>query len=71
MLEYMDTNVVHLELDQDTDLMPHNQEVNQPTSPDLEAEKFPGDQGDTDILEDNPEADMHNILLEESQHMVM
>lgn len=67
----MDMNVVQLELDQDTDLMPHNQVVALPTSPDPEAEQVPSDQGDIDIFEDNLEAEMHNIYFEELQHKVM
>ena len=47
MLEQMDMDVVKLELDHDIDLMPQNQEVTPPTSPDLEAEQVPSDQGDT------------------------
>ena len=54
MVEHMDTNMVKLELYQDIDLMPQYQEVNPLTSLDLEAEQVPSDQGDTEILEDNP-----------------
>lgn len=68
MLEKIDTDVVQPELDQDIDLMPHNQDVTLPSSPDMEAEIVQSDQGDTDILEDNLEADVHNICFNESQH---
>ena len=71
MLEQMDTNVVQPELDLDIELMPKNQEVTPPASPDPEAKKFPSNQGDTEILEDNLEVDVHNISFEESQHIVV
>lgn len=67
----MDTDVFQLELDQDIGLMPRNQEVPPPASPDLGTEKVPSDQGDNEILEDNPEVDTHNISLNESQHRVV
>ena len=51
----------HLELEQDIGLMPYHQEVDPPASLDLEAEKFLSDQGDSEILGDNLEEEMHNI----------
>ena len=64
----MDMDAVHLESKHDIDLMPHNQEVNPPASPNLEAKQVLSDPGDTKILEDNPEEEMHNISFNESQH---
>lgn len=63
--------MVQPESDRDIDLMPQNQEVTPPNSPDPEVEQVPSDQGDTEILEDNPEAEMHNISFNESQHRVV
>jgi len=71
MLEKMDMDMVHPKLDQDTNLMPHNQEVTPLASLDTEAEIVPSDQGDTNILEDNPKVEMHNISFDESQHKVV
>jgi len=51
--------------------MPQHQEVNPPASPDLEAEQVPSDQGDTEILGDNSEGEMHNISFDESHHRVV
>ena len=68
MIEQMDTDMVHPDSDHDIDCMPQNEEVTLPASPDREAEKVPGDQGDIKILEDNPEAEMPNIYFDESQH---
>ena len=65
MLEWMDMDRVQLEPDQDIDLMPQNKEFTPPASPDPEAQQVPSDQGDTKILEDNPEAEMHNISFDE------
>ena len=59
------------ELEQDINLMPYNQEVDQPASPDPKAEQVLSEQRDTDILGDNPEAEMHNISFDESQHRVV
>jgi len=53
MLEQMDTDVVQPEKDHDMDLVPKDQEVNPPTSPDPGVEQVLSDQGDTEILEDN------------------
>ena len=44
MIEQMDTNVVQPELDQDIDLMHHNQEVTPPASSDPKVEKIQGNQ---------------------------
>ena len=63
--------MVQPEKDQDMDLMPKDQEVTPPASLDLEVEQVPSDQGDTEILEDNLEADVHNIYFDDSQHRVM
>jgi len=59
------------ELEQDVELMPYNQEVNPPTSPDLEVDQVLCDQGDTQILGDNMEVEMHNISFDVSQHRVV
>lgn len=64
----MDMKMEQLESKQDIDLMPYNQEVNPPGSPDAEAEKVLRNQGDTEILEDNPEEERHNISFDESHH---
>ena len=58
-------------LEQDIELMPYHREVDPPTSPDLEVEKVPNDERDTDMLGDNPEEEMHNISFDESQHRVV
>lgn len=63
--------MVHPELDQDIDLMPKNQMITPLASPDTEVEQVPSDQGDTKILKDNLEADVHDISFNESQHKVM
>jgi len=67
----MDTNMEKQELEQDIDLMPHHQEGDLPTSLDPEEEKVPSDQGDTEILGDNLEEEMHNISFDESQNKVV
>lgn len=67
----MNTNIVQPESDQDINLMPQDQEVTQPASPDPKVEQVPSDQGDTETLEDNLEVDMHNISFNESQHKVV
>lgn len=54
------------ESEQDIDLMPYNQEVDPQASLDLKAEQVLSDQGDIEILEDNPKVDMHNISFDES-----
>ena len=59
------------ELEQDIDLMPHHQEVDTLASPDLEVEKVPSNQGNTKILGDNLEGEMHKIAFDESQHRVV
>lgn len=51
--------------------MPYDQEVNTPTSPDLEAEKLMRNQGDIEILDDNLKEEMHNISFDKSQHRVL
>jgi len=51
--------------------MPKDLVVTPLASPDLGAEKVSSDQGDTKILEDNPEAYVHNIFFYESQHKVV
>jgi len=70
-LEQMDTDMEQKELEKYIDLMPYHQEVNPPTSPDMEAKEVPSDQGDTEILGDNPEGEMHNVSFIESPHRVM
>ena len=59
------------ELEQDIDLMPYHQEFEPPGSLDLEAEQVPSNQGDTEILVDNLEGEMHNIPFDESHHRVV
>ena len=54
------------ELEQDIDLMTYHQEVDLLASLDLEVEKVPRNQGDTKILGDNSEEDMHNISFDKS-----
>ena len=71
MLEQMDTDVVQLEQDQDTNLMPKDQNVTPLASPNPRAKKVPSDQGDTEILEDNLEENEHNISFNKSQHRVL
>lgn len=56
------------ELEQEIDLMPHHQEVDPLDSADLEVKQVPHDQGDTKILGENDEGEMHNISFDESQH---
>ena len=46
--------------------MPQNQEVTPPASLDPYIEQVLSDQGDTEILEDNLEPEMHNISFDES-----
>lgn len=59
------------ELEQEINLMPFHQEVDPLASPDLEAEKVPTNQGDNDILGNNLKEEMHNTLVDESQHRVV
>lgn len=40
-------DMVQRDLNHDIDLMPQNQEVTPSTSPDMEVEQVPSDQGDT------------------------
>ena len=63
--------MVQQELEQDINLMPYHQEFNRLASSNLEAEQVPREQGDTDILGDNLEGEMHNISFDESQHRVV
>jgi len=51
--------------------MPRNQEVTPPASLDLEAEQVPRNYGDTEIFEDNSEAEMHTVSFDKSQHRVV
>lgn len=55
----------------DIDLMPKNEDVIPPTSPDPGADQVPSDQGDIEIIEDNLEADVHNISFNESHNRVV
>lgn len=71
MIEKMDMDMVQLESDQDIYLMPQNQMVTPLTSLDLEAKQVLSDQGDTDILENNLEAKMHNISFDKSQQSIV
>jgi len=67
----MDTNIEQQELEQDIDLMPQHQEVNPLASPHPKEEQVPSDQGDTKILGDNLEEEMHNISFDKSQNRVV
>lgn len=67
----MDTNMKWQELEQDTELMPHHQEVNPLALPHPEDEKVPSYQWDTEILGDQLEVEMNNILFDKSQHRVV
>jgi len=57
-------------LEQEIDLMPYHQVVDPTASSDPEVEQVPRNQGDIEILRDNPEEEMHNISFDESQHRV-
>ena len=70
-LKQMDTEMEQQELEKDIDLMPHPQEVDPPASLHPEDEQVPSDQGDTEILGDQLEGEMHNISFDESQHRVV
>ncbi len=70
-LEQIDTNMEQQELEQDINLMPHHQEVNPLASPDLKVEQVPGDQGDIEILGDQPKGEMQNISFDELQDRVV
>jgi len=59
----MDMGMEQPMLEKYIDLMPSHQEINPPTSLHPEAKKVPSNQGDTDILGDNPEEKTHNIEL--------
>ena len=67
----MDTEMEQPKLEQEINLMPYHQQVNTLASTDLEAEKALSDQGDSKILGDNPEEEMHKIWFDESQHRVV
>lgn len=66
----MDIDIEQWELEQDIGIMSHHQEVNPPASQDLEAKQVPTDQGDIEILGDNPKGEMHNKSFDESQYRV-
>lgn len=57
----MNTKMEQPELEKRIDLITYHQEVDPPDSSNLEANQVPSDQGDTEILGDNPEEEMHNI----------
>lgn len=67
----MDTEMEQPELEKDINLMPYHQEVKPPASPDPEVEQVLSDQGDTKILGDNPEEEMHNISFNELHNRVV
>jgi len=67
----MDTYMEQHELEKYIDLMPHHQEVDPLASSNLEAEQVLSDQGDTEILGENLEGEMHDISFDESQHRVV
>ena len=62
----MDMDMEQQKLEQDIDLMPHHQEVDPKAARCLEEEQVPSNQGDTKILKDNSEEEMHNISFDES-----
>ena len=66
-----DTKMEQQEWEHDIDLMPYKQEVNPSTSLDLKVEQVLNDKGDIEILEDNPEVEMHKISFNESQNRVV
>jgi len=57
----LDADIEPQELEQDTNLMPHHQEVNLPTSSHPDDAQVSSDQGGTEILGDQLEGEMHNI----------
>ena len=59
------------ELEQDTDLMPHQREVDSSASMHPNDEQVSDDQGGTEILGDQLETEMHNISFDESHHKVV
>ena len=59
------------ELEQDTDLTPHHKEVDSPASMHPDDEKVSNEQGGTEILAGQPEAEMHNISFDEFHHRVV
>ena len=59
------------ELEQDTALMPHHKEVDSHASMHPDDEKVSNDQGGTEILGGQQEAEMHNIAFEEYHHRVV
>lgn len=61
----MDTYMDQQDLDQDMNLMPYYEEVDPLDSPYPKAKKVPSNQGDTDILGDKLEGEMHNISFNE------
>lgn len=67
----MDIDMEQQELEQDIELVPYHQEVHPPASLDPKAEQVPSNQGDTEILGDNPEGETHNISFDESQYRVV
>lgn len=58
-------------MEQDTDLMPHDKEVDSPASMHTDDEKVSNDQGGIEILGGQPEAEVHNISFHESHHRVL
>lgn len=67
----MDTDMEQQDLEKEIDLITHHEKVDPLDSPDSEAEHVPIDGGDTEILRDQPEEEMHNILFNESQNRVV
>lgn len=70
MDEQLDAKMEQSKQDQDTDLMPKAIKVIPQASQNLVAEQVPSEQGDTNLLEDDLEADVYNIAFNESQHRV-
>ena len=59
------------QLEQDIDLIHYPQEVDPLASLNAEVKQVLSDRGDTEILGDNLEEEMHNISFNESQHRVV
>lgn len=63
--------MVQPKLDKDIDPMPRNEEVSPLASPNQDVKQVPSIQGDTKILDDSLEVDMHNISFDVPQHRVL
>lgn len=70
-LQQLDVDMEQQELEQNTNLMPHHQQVKSPTSLHPDDEKVSSELGGIEILGDQPEGEMHKISFNESQHRVV